>query len=73
MHVPVMAGHFPQHSVSIELEHRRQPVVVCRQKIEGQTSIVSRPTSVDMIVCRHEPDGFASSSRPDIGEAEHPQ
>jgi len=73
VHMSVMPGDFPEHTVSGELEHRRQPVVVRRLEIQSPAVVVRRSTSVNMVVCRHKRDGFGRSSRPDISQGEHPQ
>jgi hypothetical protein len=72
MYVSVMAGHFPEHAIASEPEHRRKRLGIRRLEIERQAGIVGGPPAVDMVVCRHQTDVFAGSNGPDVGQMEYP-
>ena len=73
VYVAEMARHSPEDAVARLPERGRQRVRIRRLEIERQAFIVGRPTAVNMVVGRHEPDVFASPGRPDISHVENPQ
>jgi len=73
VHVAEMARHAPEDAVACLPERGRQRIRIRRLEIESQAFIVGRPTAMDMVVGRHEPDVFASPGRPDISHVENPQ